>query len=357
MTQVVSRNDLRIDQCLRQSDPRAAWRDLCVRIALPTIEKTVRSRVKNDFGDNDSRDEEASQATTEAFASVFQQFDSLANGKTIENLEAYAATAADRAFGKVLRRKNPARTVLANEIDQNLTSDPRLDKWTAGERTKVTGLSSWRDRPPVNNSRSSVMSHATGQAVTDCYGHRDPASMLMPDALLTLYRWLEGPALFNPVVSFFQVALRRTEMDASSSFDDGTTLEPVAPGRPDEGAAVKEILQALWDELAELEPSRRGVFLVFEPPGSEQDHLLDLLVAHGIADLDEIADFVGLKAEALIQILMQDRVELKDVAALYDMETKRAEGVRKGVVERLARRFEKLGFYTVFNRMANQEAP
>jgi hypothetical protein len=298
-------------------------------------------------------DDVVEQLASEAFASVHSRFKHIAAGQEIENLRSYAASTLERAYWNWLKRKYPERHSLKREIVHVLEFDPRLDLWALPANLHVAGFAQDSGKSATRNANTLLMASRPEEAIRLCFPLNNPEELLLPDYLIIVFGWIPGPHERNSLVSFSSVALNRLARTELSQED---LLEQSVPESSTDELTVRSILSAVWQELAELEEEKRGVFLLFEPPGREQDPLVNLLILEGIANLEEIATFVGITLEQICAFSKAERVTLEQVSQLYELPTKQAEGIRRGVVERLARRLERRGLYAAFSNPEREVA-
>jgi hypothetical protein len=348
------RNDPRLSKIAATPDPGArayALDELVTRSVWPKVRETAVRCIRGLPSARSESREESDRLIVEsdAIAALVPRLRRAVDdpvGSAIEDVEAYVATATRSVFGQLLRSRDDDRRRVSADVRAVHKLDPRLARWI-WRSLDLGGRSSWTGEGPSRDRRALQLLERPEEARRACFGSRDPASMLLPDLVLSLYAWVRGPLEINSTVGFTASALG-ANAPAKDALDADAAAEPAAGKgtEPDAGARARLLLTTLWEELTELTPDRRGTFLLFEPPGEHEDHLIDLLVEHRVATLTEIADFVGLSSGRLIELLKKpERITFDDVAELYGVTPKHADGVRKGIKERLARRFQSAGLY------------
>jgi hypothetical protein len=100
----------------------------------------------------------------------------------------------------------------------------------------------------------------------------------------------------------------------------------------------------VWAQIAELDPVRRGIFLLFESPGDGPEAVGDLLVNHEICTLQDLADAAGLTFDQLAEFRQKGRATYELIGALYSLPPKQVENIRRGVSQRLWRRLRDHGY-------------
>ncbi|MCW5945720.1 MAG: hypothetical protein KIT74_01665 [Fimbriimonadales bacterium] len=339
--------DPRIEKCLRLNEEERldCLNDVCERTARPVIEAVLKKKFGCYFNRQEESVEEAAywDAVSDATIAVHRNLLECSNGKRepIADVQSYSASVAEKAFLAYLKRKHPQRYSLATKYRATLDVDPRLAYWKHGNMG-TSGNSEWSGQPAIKNRESGLASTDPTAAVSECFGGQDSGSLLLPDLFLATFTWTKGPLEFNVLVKFTMVATNVViiEVEPEPDYESDEPSGAIG-GDPSEAAESKDLLSWIWETLKGLSAQRAGIFLLFEPPGQEQQSLVDLLAMNQIASLEEIASVCGLSWEDYHRLSQRERVTFQDLADQYGISQKQADGIRKGVLELLARRISK----------------
>jgi hypothetical protein len=315
---------------------------------MPAVQRVLRGKFRSgrSSGVDTESDADFENAVTDSLIAIVSRLRALRSdgeGSKIDNLASYAAAVASNAFVAFLKRKQPNRYLLMQEARTVLDEDDRLAYWDA-RALRCSGLAQWKGDAPALNERVRKMIDSPQAAESECFRGENSSGMLLPEWFVRLFGWTAVTVEFDQAVAFGYHCQGRREVETDSIDDDASGIELSGGGSaPDDEARARLLAKALWGELAQLSEQRRGVFLLFEPPGDRQDHPMLLLVRHQVADLEDIAEFVGLSVDRVVGLLREQRTTFEAVADAYGITSSQAEGIRKGVLELLLRRFEKNG--------------
>lgn len=319
-------------------------RNLCESKVRPILERSLKPRFRHSTrsGAEPAEDSDYFDVVSDALVVIQRRLMGSNEATPIHDLEAFSFQVAQSAFTAYLRRKYPARYRLSITLRSTLELDPRLAYWR-WERAAVGGRNEWAGRAPVLTPRAKLVLESPEQAQRECFKGRNPGDLLVSDLLLTLYAWLERPFEFHYTIDFCRVSLCVEDISEEPIGEAEENFSRPRP--PDDDIRARGIGQGIWQTLSEISTERRGIFLLFEPPGQDQDHLIDQLILHSVATLEQIAEAAGITFDKLCELLQKERVTYEDIAAIYGMSPKEAEGVRRGVLELLQRRLIKNGFW------------
>ncbi|MBM4129987.1 hypothetical protein FJ250_03030 [bacterium] len=261
------------------------------------------------------------------------------DGEMVEDLEAYAATAAEYGCRTFLRQQYPARTRLRGQIRYALSHHP-------GTSLERDAHGTWR----CGTTRSPRLAPAPGSAeafVRDPAGwleaHGLVASAPLPDlldaVLARLDRGLDLDRFVDAMAAALGVAdLRRVETRTANA-SPGAGLELVADSSPGIADVLehREALARTWREIADLPPNQR-VALLLNLRDPEGRAVLPLLPPTGVAAMADIAAAVGLSAAELEAMWPSLPCDDLAIAARLGLTRQQVINLRKSARARLARR-------------------
>jgi hypothetical protein len=260
-------------------------------------------------------------------------------GETIEDLAAYAATAAEYGCRTFLRQQYPARTRLRGQIRYVLSHHP-------GTSLERDGQGLWR----CCTKRSVRTAPAAGSAEAFV---RDPAAWLeahglvpsapLPDlvdaVLARLDRGLELDRFVDAMATARGVADERRVEPRASDAAPGAGLHLVADASPSIADVLehRDALARTWREIVDLPPNQRAALLLNlrDPEGRA---VLPLLPPTGVAAMAEIAAALGLAAAELEAMWSSLPCDDLTIAARLGLSRQQVINLRKSARARLARR-------------------
>jgi hypothetical protein len=289
----------------------------------------------------DKEEAEFREAVAETYAIVQRRMED-PSADPIQDLEAFAATTAYNVFKGMLKRKYPVRHKLALEMRTTLSLDPRLAYWSV-RRLTVGGRDQWKGRGAQMSDRGKMSLEDPHKAARSCFGNRAASSLLSSDLLLTFYDWLHHPFGYDSTVQFCFQALNLRELEVGPVPEAAAEIADPSQGSED-SAEGQALAQFIWQQVLELETSRRGIFLLFEPPGENQEAICDRLLVHGVCTPRDIAAAVGMTLDQYAVFRQEERATYDLVGALYGVSPKQAENIRRGVTDLFWRRLATNGY-------------
>lgn len=320
------------------SDRNAGAQD----IVLKTLERVLRPRFRFNSTKVEAKEEtEYKETLAEAYAAVKRRIED-PDLEQVEDIEAFTAMVAHNTFKRFLKKKYPMRHKLAVEIRTILELDARLAFWTI-LRAPIGGKSAWKGEPAQLKGKAKLALEDAGRAARECFRNRHPGSLPVPDLLLEFFDWLRHPFGYDHTVNFCFSALGLREAEMTPLLPDGPEHIEVG-SRSEDSANARELAEFIWAQVLTLDPVRKGIFLLFEPPGENQEAICDQLILLGACTLSDVADAAELTIEQLSEVRRQARVTYEVVASLYSISAKQAENIRRGVTDLIWRRLIANGF-------------
>jgi len=240
--------------------------------------------------------------------------------EAVEDLENYVAAVSYNVVNDYLRRRFPERTRHKNRLRYVLTHDARLALWNA-PAGQVGGLREWSGSMTAATS----MTLDAGRTTRKMLDKQRPA-----DALHALFGAIGAPVeletLVDHTASLWNVPLGAAEV----ALADEHEAMPVRIER-------RELLQALWREIAHLLPMQRKALLL-NLRDDETVNVLALLVLTGTARLDDVAAALEMTAEQLSAIWNDLPLDDLRIASMLSLTRQQVINLRKSARERLRRR-------------------
>lgn len=303
---------------LAEADDVAADRLLNILIvehAAPLARKVAAGSFSRGFA------EDVNDAVQDVLLDVSRRLVRIRGGEelVIRSFRAYVATAAQRAAGQILRRRNPERFRFLNRVCYSLRTRPNLSLWHDSQGRRVCGLKEFEGR-----------NVSTGPPTLGA--PRGASKMPLPDLLTAVLARARAPVLLREIVDFLAPIMAAT--GATEPFDE-RSVEGEANLAEDMDR--RAWLAALWLEIADLPRNQRAALLLnLRDHGG--DSALRLLPALGIAGIHEIA--VTLEMDPVELATIWGRLPLGDLelAEILTLERQQVVNLRKAARDRLTRR-------------------
>lgn len=241
----------------------------------------------------------------------------------IRDFDGYVATTTYNTLYDALRRRFPERARLKNRLRYLLTHDSRFALWTT-EAGTFCGLREWEGLEVVAASIGIDRNNAT-RAMFD---RSRPA-----EALADVFRAAGRPALLNAIVdlaaSLWDISDRppgRVETKSSEDASPGVRFE------------WRQYLQAVWARVRDLRPEHGAALLLNLRDGSGENGLL-VLVASGIATMEQIARAAGLSQERLAELWDDLPLEDSSIANILGISRQQVINYRQAARRKLSNQF------------------
>jgi len=298
--------------------------DVRERLLAERAEKMIRRVIAQRFRPGRIgilRDDEREDLGASAMLRVMQRLRSAADpgGAAIVNFENYVATVTLHTCDDLVRERLPRRTAAKNRLCYVLIHDPRFAQWSIDGET-VCGLASWRSTQTI--SRSLFI-----EQVRHLAGDRD-VRRLLSAIFLAAQQPVELEAVVNVAVELWQMIDRPAVM-----LDEARHLAANAETSQIED---REFLDRLWSEIRLLNRQQRAALLLnLRDDSGSATELFSIL---GVASINEIADTIGLPADAFAALWPELPIEDLRIAAILDVSRQQVINLRKSARDRLRRR-------------------
>lgn len=223
-------------------------------------------------------------------------------GSKVENLEAYARTAANNAFRDYLRKKYPTRLRLSNRVKYILNASDRLDSWQSDDGDLVCGKNGWRGRevqgaPALPEEIVELLQEHDG-ALKERSGGKRVRSLVHE-----FFSHAAGPVplvlLINVLAEALMIQEPSLEITESGASEIRASTRSVVRRFEDRNAVGR-----LWGIIRDL-PLRHRTAVLLNLRTDNGDNALQLFIALRIATVEELAEAVEMSAQELAGIWRQ----------------------------------------------------
>jgi DNA-directed RNA polymerase specialized sigma24 family protein len=317
---ILALNDRRLAACLTAEAGRE--RDEAVARLIrdevqPRVAKIVAARAQTDLPLQPAdADEIAAQVNLRVVRKlqavlVFEE-------ASIQDFDAWVVRLTHNVIRDLVRQRSPERTRLTNRLRYLFMTDSRLALWNH-DGIAVCGMAGWADRPAASLDTDAVRAAIGGRSPDDVAG-----------AVWALLRELGTPVRLTHLA---RSLAELWDLDAAPRAPrDDEFAPPVS-----DGAAERQHLSVLWQEIRELpESQRQALLLNLREPGG--GNALLLFIAAGIATFEELAAALAMSVEALASLWNDLPLEDLVIAERLGLSRQQVINLRKSARQRLSRR-------------------
>ncbi len=242
---------------------------------------------------------------SECQARIVARLISLRNGKSagIHNLGCYSRRLAINTWHRLMRDRNPDRSLLADRLHYLMKHHNEFVQWTTTDGKAVVGLPTWyRDGVRyLHSSRHKLLEYHPELAWHEAE-KEVPSIPGLSGQIVMLLRWVAHPcernALMNAVVTTVQT--RDLRWLTLEELDTTTTQVAEVPRSLELQVENKLSLQFIWTHLSQLALPERTAILLNLRDNSGQG-VMDLLVNTGTASYTDIAGLLGIELNELLR--------------------------------------------------------
>lgn len=335
-------NDRLLALYLQAPNDAAAGEQLAALFSLhvaPITQHILRTK-----GPNELEFEEVASAARE---NLLRQLSFLRSGERIEpihDFRGYVATVTYSAWAESLRARNPQRALLLNRIRyllENKTTQKGFALWQDPDGTKWCGFANWIGRTGGATPKRHWLLVDPAAAARDVFGGTDPSTMILPELIVGLFRWLGGPIDLRDLTN----AVAEIQGFSKSTYAVPEAIPAQIDPRhsPAEELVWKDYLGWLWQEVKSLSDRQRRAFL-FHSDVLQEFELL------GIASIRVLAGPLDLTPQELAELW--NRLPLDDLTIAKMLDCTRQQVIN---LRRVAR--DKLGeAWKIWSRGNNRMA-
>lgn len=321
-------NDPLLDLYLGAANESAAGQQLAALFSLhagPIIQQVLRRKQPNEL--------ESEEIASAARAYLLRQLSVLRSGdraEPIRDIRAYVASVTYAAWAESLRARHPQRAMLLNRLRyllENKTTQKGFGIWQDGDGNQWCGFASWSGRTGGATPKRHWLVVDPVAASREALPGGEPATMILPELLTGLFRWLGGPIELRDLTNAVGEILGLSRSTAATAEEVDAQVDP--GHSPVEEMVWKEYLSWLWTEVRALSDRQRRAYLLH----SDVLYEFELL---GIAPIRLIAEPLSLTATELAELW--NRLPLDDLTIAQMLDCTRQQVIN---LRRVAR--DKLG--------------
>jgi hypothetical protein len=238
----------------------------------------------------------------------------LRNAAAEEPIGSFDGFVATLTINDVLRERAPARTQLKDRVRHLLSRSPRLASWPA-DGGIAAGFAEWEGTA------------ARELALPPSIPHGD-----LETALIALFEANGAPLLVDGVVDAIAASWKIAEV-VHVPID--YLEEEMASAAAD--AEARDELRMLWQEIRALRVSQRQALLL-NLRDSNGASAIELFVFLGIATIDDVAETLEMRPEALAEIWNGLPLDDNAIAVRLGITRQRVINLRRAARERLTRK-------------------
>src|SRR5215212_8513613 len=271
-----------------------------------------------------------------------RQFRVQPGGHPIADVRGMAAVIAHRTCSGWMRRQFPERHALKNRLHYLLTRQRGLALWKGEDGKILAGFAAWEGRKSaVPAARLGELSEVEGLP-SHIRVLKDGKQQKWGEALAAVFRHVGGPVEFDELVRALAAlsGIRDRPFESLPEHEDASAFPPAA-GESDPAWHIEKriFLQRLWEELQQLPPNQRAALLLnLKDAGGTG--CITLFPATGVATLRQLADALGMSADAFARLWSELPLEDARIAELLGLTRQQVINARKSGRERLARRLK-----------------
>lgn len=234
----------------------------------------------------------------------------------------YVATLTYNAVSDSLRERYPEWSRLKGRIRYVLEHDPRLGLWSNGGR-QLCGLASWSGR---TDSAEPV-------------GAADPTPAMLDrhhlgEAVAETIRREGKPIELDSLVRLFATIWKVAELTVGVSDE---LMIVAGAATPLAQVEARGYIEALWREISALRPLQRAALLL-NLRDTDGGNALAYFVLLSVADIDELADSIGVTAERLAAMWNELPLDDLTIARMLGIRRQQVINLRRSARDRLLRR-------------------
>ncbi len=267
----------------------------------PLVKDIVRGKFRVSLQDSDDRslNQNALDLVSEVKTLIVAKLSKQRNGNgfvPIDNLEAYVKTVTTNAANQYIRRRNPNRSRLKNQLRYLLSHDRRFSLWQSDDGAWYCGKNEYRNNinDPMSLAPDELRAKLEGVGIF-------PERAALVDLVLGVFGHREGIFNFSDLVGMIYELRRLTE---PVSIDDeflaerrSTRPENDVLNRLEQSAYISN----LWREIANL-PVRHRAALLLNLRDQNGDGMLTVFPMTRAATISQIAETLEFPLDEFVRI-------------------------------------------------------
>jgi hypothetical protein len=334
--------------------------DRLIQISEPIVTRTVRRKMHVSMAPNRPPETQAQldaeDIRSDALIIIAQLLRKIATTRQtkIRNFPHYVEAVAVHVYNEYLDDRYPERARIKNQVRHILQRTEQFALWThapqnapsgdnssehnqgRGNPRRLCGLAQWQqDGRGLEESERLWQLLKDPQRLLSTLMHNCPTQQLLsPQLLENLFRWLEHPIEFQPLVMAVAALCGANSPSIRlAPLDD----EPPDPNGTLEKIFGQEDMRRLWRVFCDLTPRQVAVILLDTRTVGQFLHLFPL---QGIATMSEVARVIGMEFTTLIDLWEELPLADRQIAEIVGMPESLVPQLRARVREKLRHRMQ-----------------
>jgi len=313
--------------------------------AEPVINGIIRYKLRHNLNRSgaEAEAEDLRQEAIEKLLVELQKLRSNMETHPIRDVRGLVATITYRLCARWMRRQFPRHHSLRNRIQYLLTRQAGFALWPDDKdemKKLIAGFAAWKGQRPSIEAASLRQLPQDERLLASLGGSGGSADV--KETLATIFNQVGGPVEFDELVKTVAELLQITERGIESiDADSGDTKVELADQEADVAWRVEKriFLQRLWEELRQL-PLQQRVALLLNLRDHKGRGCVALFPATGIANIDQLAEALEMRAEQLAEMWNELPLEDSKIAELLQQTRQQIINARQSARRRLARRLK-----------------
>ncbi len=267
-----------------------ALSDLLIRHIQPTIEKTIRAKLRVSLKPTDfnQTNQDALELLSEVKLLLVSELGKLKSNhtvKTIQNLHSYVISVTINAYRQYLRKKYPQRQQLKNKLRYLLTHHPKFALWENEQGV----ICSFREKRQAFAPPNAETIQKNIAEIVNLRNLHDSGRMI--DLLKVIFEAAKSPICFNDLLTIVAETQGIKDRREISETEISNRSDAVVSTKSDILSKIeqREILTGVWREIVAL-PVRHRLALLLNLKDKQGDCLIRLFPLLRIASIRQIAE-------------------------------------------------------------------
>lgn len=254
---------------------------------------------------------------------------------SVSNLHSYVAGATRHACDEYLRRKNPRRRHLKDQIRYQLNADDRFSLVETAERRWIAGLTCWNEREACASQVE--LQRRVEQSLENTDVRSLTLAQLMFEILSGCGEPLELDRLTDVIARLWDIEDHSQESIQSDEIGYVADQDLVARSTPDTFLEYHRLLEQVWSEICQL-PRRQRVALLLNLRNPQRINVITLFPITQIATFEQIAEILEIPLPEFEQVWSQLPLDDASIGELLGATRQQVINLRRNARDRLLRR-------------------
>lgn len=323
-------------------DSEDALADLIAEQVQPTIEKTLRAKLRVSLKPNDfnQTNQDALELLSEIKLLLISEFGRLkarSNGRVIFNLSGYVTSVTINSYRQFLRAKYPLRRQLKNKLRYLLTHHPKFALWENDDGEWFCGF----EQDKKAETSQALQAEMILEGITETVNRnnlRETAKII--DLLIAVFDYAKKPLIFNELLSI--VAEIQGIKDRKETLDLECFSTPekfvASEDKIQNEIEQRENLKKIWAEVCRL-PIRHRLALLLNLKDKQGDAVIRLLPLLRIASIRQIAEALEFSPDRFAPVWNELPWDDLKISEYMNLTRQQVINLRQSARMRLTRKF------------------